>query len=113
MALIYHYTDKDGFSGVRSAYPSWRFAVSDPPPEYHPAGAYFTNLLPSNRQLAKKLRIPVRKTEFCFEFLDAGDLRPLPGGRGEFVFYSPKEYLVTRDRQMYNGERERWKEEAA
>jgi len=111
--LAYHYTDKDGFNGVRSAFPDWLFVASEPPPVGHPFGAYFTNLLPSNKQLAKKLRIPAVKTEYCYEFLDSGDLVPLHGNRGEYIFYSPEDYRVRTERQRYNGLRTDWEESAS
>jgi hypothetical protein len=111
--FAYHYTDKNGFNGIRSTHPDWKFAVCQPPPEHHPPGAYFTSLVPTDRQLAKKLRIPVYKTEYCFEFADVRDLKPIRGDRGQCVFYSPEEYCVTPVRQRYNGERADWKESAA
>jgi hypothetical protein len=30
-------------------------------------------------------------------------LKPLPGGRGEVIFYSPEDYPVERDRQIAHG----------
>ena len=32
-----------------------------------------------------------------------GDLKPLVGGRGAFIFYSPTDYEVEPDRQGYHG----------
>lgn len=104
MQHLFHYTDDDGYNGIRSQ-PDWVFMASEAPGG-HPHGAYFTNLDPTTRNLANRLRVPTRKTEFLFCFQDQSDLRPLPGGRGQFIFYSPGDYTVTRDRQVFHGSRE-------
>jgi hypothetical protein len=69
----------------------------------HPFGAYFTTLPRGTRNLAQRLRIPKSKLQYVFEFTDAGDLTPLPGGRGQFIFYSPNVYEVEPSRQGYEG----------
>lgn len=98
-----HYTDKAGFDGIRSA-PEWKFRAETPPRDSgHERGAYFTNLPRDAPQLAKKLRIPRAKTEYFFEFKDAGDLSPLNGGRGDFIFFSSSDYLVEKARQLASG----------
>jgi hypothetical protein len=38
-----------------------------------------------------------------FRFMDLGDLKPFPGPRGRFVFFSPTDYLVAMSRQQYAG----------
>jgi hypothetical protein len=38
--------------------------------------------------------------------VDANDLMPLDGDRGEFIFYSPADYIVAQDRQIYHGKRD-------
>jgi hypothetical protein len=96
-----HFTNLAGYNGIRAA-PIWRFIASQPPGN-HPFGAYFTTLSPSTPNLAKKLRIPVDKLKYVFEFVDVGDLTPLPGGRGAYIFYSALDYLVAQDRQIYHG----------
>ncbi|HEY3968115.1 MAG TPA: hypothetical protein VGM05_26365, partial [Planctomycetaceae bacterium] len=82
----------------------WRFKAEQPPPVYHPFGAYFTTLSQETQNLAQRLRIPLDKTQFFFSFDDAGDLKSLPGGRGRYVLYSPHDYLVEASRQHDSGE---------
>src|SRR5207248_9227796 len=97
-----HFTDRDGYNGI-VAQPTWVFKASQPPGD-HPVGAYFTTLGPETPKLSKKLGIPRRKLQYLFTFEDVGDLTRLPGGRGEFIFYSPTDYEVAADRQQYAGE---------
>lgn len=96
-----HFTDQDGYNGIRARSP-WLFKASQPPGN-HPFGAYFTTLAPGTPHLAQRPRIPRRKTEYVFSFVDANDLKPLRGGRGEYIFYSPHDYEVEDDRQVYCG----------
>lgn len=96
-----HYTDQDGYNAIK-AQPTWRFKASQPP-GIHPYRVYFTTLEPDHPKLAKKLRVPKEKLEYVFRFVDAGDLMPLPGGRGQYVFYSPTDYEVDASRQTYAG----------
>src|SRR5437660_1245920 len=98
-----HYTDQDGYNAIRASSP-WRFRASQPPdPKSHPFGAYFTTLPPDTPNLAIRLRIPKRKLEYLFSFVDGGDLIPLDGDRGEWIFYSREDYYVEKDRQLYHG----------
>lgn len=96
-----HYTDRDGFNGI-SSQPTWEFKASKPPGD-HPKGAYFTTLNQDTRNLAQKLRIPRSKLAFIFVFTGGEDLTPLDGGRGQYIFYSPDDYLVGKDRQTRCG----------
>src|SRR5579884_3688793 len=96
-----HYTDLAGYNGIRSTV-DWLFKAHQPPGS-HPFGAYFTTLQRGTPNLAARLRIPKSKLQYVFEFTDAGDLRPLPGGRGQFIFYSPADYNVVKSRQLYAG----------
>jgi hypothetical protein len=96
-----HFTDQDGYNGIRAGSP-WCFRAGQPPGN-HPFGAYFTTLPPGTPNLAKRLGIPKSKLEYVFMFSDRGDLQPLPGGRGEWIFYSPEDYFVAADRQTYSG----------
>jgi hypothetical protein len=98
---VFHYTDKDGYDAIRSQQ-VWRFKAAQPPGG-HPHGAYFTTLPPDTKSLANKLRIPRRKLAYVFCFVDAGDLVPLPGNRGAYIVYSPGDYEVVVDRQLYEG----------
>ena len=104
MSSMFHYTNADGYKAIGSS-PEWLFRATQPPgdPEAHPFSAYFTDLPESDLQLANKLRIPRKKLHYVFEFVDQGDLHPLPGGRGRNIFYSPVEYRVSRERQLRSG----------
>lgn len=99
--LQYHYTTRDAGKAI-SSQEVWSFKAHQPP-SGHPLGAYFTTLPVQTRNLAKRLRLPLRKTEHFFAFTDAGDLLRLPGGRGDFIFYSTSDYLVVADRQEASG----------
>ncbi len=98
-----HFTDLRGFNGIR-AVPIWRFLAAQPPGP-RPFGAYFTPLSPQTRNLARRLGLPKDKLEYVFSFTDRGDLIPLRGGRGAYVFYSRTDYEVEPDRQTYHGKR--------
>ena len=100
--VMAHYTDMAGFKGISSA-TVWRFLVAQPPAVQHPPGAYFTTLARGTPLLAQRLRIPRAKIEYVFEFKDAGDLEPIEGGRGAFIFFSRTEYRVAESRQTYFG----------
>ena len=97
-----HFTDKSGYNAI-SSQPDWCFKASKPPAD-HPVGAYFTTLAPQSPNLAVRLRIPREKLKFVFQFFDAGDLLPLEGGRGAYIFYSPSDYVVVESRQRFKGE---------
>ena len=102
-----HFSDKEGYNGI-VATSTWRFRASQPPGD-HPFGAYFTTLAPDTPNLAKRLGIPKRKLEYLFSFEDRGDLRPLQNKRGRlnkrgrWIFYSPQDYYVEEERQVYSG----------
>ena len=101
-----HFTDKTGYNGIRAS-PIWRFWASQPPdPVNHPFGAYFTTLTPDTPNLAIKLGIPKRKLEYLFSFVDKNDLIALDNDRGEWIFYSPRDYEVEKERQVYHGKSE-------
>jgi hypothetical protein len=98
---LFHYTEKAAYDAIRSQV-VWHFVAAQPPGQ-HPFGAYFTTLGKDTPNLAKRLRIPRTKLAFFFEFTDVGDLTPLPGGRGQFIFYSPTDYDVDQPRQIDHG----------
>ena len=104
-ALMAHYTDRDGFNGIRSAR-VWKFIAAQPPTSEHSPGAYFTTLGRGTPLLAQRLRIPRRKIEYVFEFTDAGTLQSIDGGRGAYIFFSSVDYLVDEPRQQYAGPRD-------
>jgi hypothetical protein len=101
---LFHYTNVAGFNGIRSN-PVWKFVASQPPGD-HPRGAYFTTLGRGTPLLAQKLRIPKSKLEYFFEFMSVGDLEPIRGGRGSFIFYSSEDYEVEPSRQLDKGKTE-------
>jgi hypothetical protein len=96
-----HFTNTNGYNGIR-AFPVWHFWASKPPGD-HPLGAYFTTLSAKTPSLAKRLGIPKSKLKYVFSFTNLGDLTPLPGARGRFIFYSGIEYKVAPERQTYCG----------
>ena len=104
MATMLHYTDSEGSKAIGSS-PEWLFRAAQPPgdPKAHPFGTYFTDLAEGDPMLARKLRIPRAKLHYVFEFVDKGDLRRLPGGRGRNIFFSPVDYLVARELQLRSG----------
>jgi hypothetical protein len=104
MGVVHHYTNAAAYNAIRAVSP-WRFRASQPPGN-HPFGTYFTTLPPDTPNLAKRLRIPKDKLEYVFIFTDVGDLTPLPGGRGQYIFYSPVDYGVEKDRQVFHGKSE-------
>ena len=104
MSRLFHYTNVDGFNGIRAT-PIWHFRASKPPTD-HPVGAYFTTYDESTPLLAQKLRIPRSKIEYVFIFSDNGDLKPISGGRGKHIFYSPSDYFVDEPRQIAKKRRE-------
>ena len=59
----------------------------------HEAGAYFTNLGPKSPNLAIKIRVPREKLSHVFAVIDEGDLRELPGERGEHIFFAHRGLL--------------------
>jgi hypothetical protein len=102
-----HYTNQEGYNGIQSQ-PDWIFRANQPRAKHNPVGAYFTTYLPDEPHLAVKLFVPRRKLEYMFQFQDIGDLELILGGRGrnKRIFYSPEDYIVTKEseRQIYKGE---------
>jgi hypothetical protein len=103
MHNLFHYTDVDGWNGIRSQ-PVWRFKASKPKDPARPVGAYFTDIEPTAtnlRTLHKKIRVPKVKQAYVFWFLGTDGLSQLNGGRGRDrrIFFSPVDYNVMKDRQ--------------
>lgn len=98
---LFHYTEQNAYNAIRSQ-AVWHFLASQPPGN-HPFGAYFTSHGRTTKNLAQRLRIPKSKLACFFEFSDAGDLIPLPGGRGRYVLYSSVDYDVNPARQIDHG----------
>jgi hypothetical protein len=102
----FHYTTRDSWKAI-SSQTVWVFKGGQPPiPDSHPFGAYFTTLPVGTPRLAKLLRLPARKVECFFSFRDVGDLHPLRGGRGDFIFVSYTDYPVAEERQLAHGARQ-------
>jgi hypothetical protein len=99
--MMHHYTDQTGYDAIRASV-DWHFKANQPPGQ-HPFGAYFTTLVRGTVNLAQRLRVPRTKIQYVFEFTDSGDLTPLPGGRGQYIFYAPADYDVVVARQQYQG----------
>lgn len=99
-----HYTNKASWNAIRSQV-DWVFKAHKPPGP-HPTAAYFTTLPPDAPNLAIRLGIPAAKIQYVFCFFDAGDLKPLPGDRGKFIFFSGNDYVVPENRQQDCGLRE-------
>ena len=101
---MFHYTNDKGYKAIVSQ-KIWLFKASQPPCD-HPKAAYFTNLPPGTKNLAKRLFVRgcADKVTFVFCFSGGDDLTPLDGGRGAFVFYSLEDYPVEETRQMLHGE---------
>jgi len=100
-----HFTDKPGYQAIRSQ-PTWVFKAGKPRAKHNPVGAYFTDYSPDEPNLSVKVFVPKDKLQFLFSFSDANDLLPLPGGRGRerHIYYSPEDYSVERERQLFEGE---------
>jgi hypothetical protein len=99
--LMYHYTDRAGYNGIRAGI-DWHFKANTPPPRdsNHPFGVYFTPLGPGTRRLSPRISVPTRKLQFVFAFWDAGDLTPLRGQRRDRIFYTTADYVVEKSRQV-------------
>ncbi len=96
-----HYTNDSSHKAI-SSQPAWVFKAQTPPGN-HPTGAYFTTLRPGTPNLASRLRIPTSKLAYVFGFDGQDGLKPLEGGRGKYVFWSPVDYNVDKPRQRYHG----------
>ncbi|HRX87124.1 MAG TPA: hypothetical protein P5572_19025 [Phycisphaerae bacterium] len=96
-----HYTDTGGYKAISSQV-TWLFRASTPPGGRR-RGAYFTTLKPTTRNLAARLRIPREKTTHVFAFCGNEGLRPIEGGRGQYIFWSSNDYAVEAHRQEFHG----------
>ena len=106
---VFHYTDKDGWNGIRSQV-DWIFKASTPPGD-HETGAYFTQYAPTTPKLEKKLLLPKDKREYVFHFIGLEGLIPgKVGRRRRRIFISLVDYRVERTRQRYNGLSDSWEE---
>src|SRR2546423_10995701 len=97
-----HYTNLKGFNGIRAVSP-WCFKATRQRLRTKRRAAYFTTLLPSDPNFVRRVRLPKKKREYRFCFTDIGDLSPIPGPGGKYVFFSPGDYYVDTPRQLYSG----------
>lgn len=104
---VFHYTDVDGYNAIRSQ-SNWRFKAYQPKDPRRPRGAYFTDIEPTEanlRTLFKRIRVPRAKQEYVFWFVGTERLRRLNDGRGRdrWIYFSPMDYDVSKDRQRRAG----------
>jgi hypothetical protein len=95
-----HFTDKGGFNAIGSQ-EAWTFKAVQPRAPHQPVGAYFTTYEPTERNLSKKIFVPVVKLAYVFKFNPPSALLSIPGGRGRLgkIFYSTTDYDVDRAHQ--------------
>lgn len=110
MPNTFHYTDQDGWNAIRSQ-KEWPFKASQPKAPDRPAGAYFTDIEPTEqnlRTLHKRIRVPKVKQEFVFWFVGREGLSQLFGGRGrdKRIYFSPVDYHVPEARQRHGDKTE-------
>jgi hypothetical protein len=107
---VFHYTDCDGWNGIRSQM-NWLFRANTPPG--HLFGAYFTPCPPNTQNLHRKLGnpYPKAKREYAFAFHGREGLVPAVelGGRAAHVWRSPVDYRVERPRQQYADLSSEWR----
>lgn len=96
-----HFTNQKGWNAIRAT-TIWVFKAKKQRGG-RPRVAYFTTLDLGDPRFFRITRLPVAKRTFVFRFIDADDLIPRAGPLGQFVFYSPKDYPVTTDRQRFEG----------
>jgi hypothetical protein len=99
--LMFHYADGDGYKAVVSQV-DWTFKRSQPPGD-NECGVYFTALRPSDHRLSARTRIPKAQQEFVFAFRGDDGLERKRGGKGAYIFWTSKDYVVVESRQVYHG----------
>lgn len=99
-----HFTNKEGFNAIRSQV-DWTFVARQPAAAHNPVGAYFTTYEKDEPELSVRIFVPREKLAYVFTFEDVGDLSVLPGGRGrnKRIFFSPRDYVVGKTRQQFEG----------
>ncbi|MEV0806664.1 polymorphic toxin-type HINT domain-containing protein [Micromonospora sp. NPDC050200] len=105
---VYHYTDKKGFNGIKSQDP-YQILPGD---SKNGAGPFFSTKSPA--QLTepgafKKLGITSAKSEYVLEMrVPKSALKPLRGGRGQFILEAPGGLTVPRRNVSFIGKTEDW-----
>lgn len=110
MPNTFHYTDMQGWNGIRSQI-DWTFKATQPRDPDRPIGAYFTDIEPTEeslRTLHKRIRIPKVKQEYVFWFTGREGLTQLFDGRGrdKRIFFSPADYCVPTERHRHGDKTE-------
>jgi hypothetical protein len=60
-------------------------------------------LRPDVNRFSARTRIPKAKQAFVFDFDGDDGLEPVDGGKGDYIFWSPIDYVVLKPRQRYHG----------
>ena len=90
---VWHYTDRKGFVGINS---SGKIKAGAPRSgRNNPEGAYFTTLSPDQVKNLGKLGLTNDKFQYFFKLRVPKDsLKSLPGGRGNYIKYSPDDVAL-------------------
>jgi RHS repeat-associated protein len=109
---VYHYTNKDGYNGIRSGDP---YQIK-PGESKNGPGPFFTNLSPDDLTepgaFKKKLGVTNEKSQYVVELkVPKSRLVPLRGGRGAHVFSIPGGISVPRPKVRYIGPTSGWSAE--
>jgi RHS repeat-associated protein len=100
---VYHYTDRNGFNGIRSGDPH----EIRPGSSKNGAGPFVTTRSPADLTAPnafKKLGLTSAKSQYVMEFtVPKSSLVPLRGGRGAFIFEIPGGITVPRPKVSYFG----------
>lgn len=106
--IVYHYTDKRGFNGIRSTDP-YRIRQGD---SKNGAGPFFTTRSPADNAAPnayKKLGITREKSQYVVEFeIDPARLDRLKGDRGDFIFMIRGGVQIPRGDVHYIGPTASW-----
>jgi RHS repeat-associated protein len=105
---VFHYTDKSSFNTINSSNPL-HFKASQPRarPD-NPKGVYLTTKAPDEVDFGKIGMVRSKGTHVFDFVVERQKLRPLRGGRGEYVLYSPTDLYVPRSDVNYAGLTSQW-----
>ncbi|MBB5959673.1 RHS repeat-associated protein [Saccharothrix tamanrassetensis] len=103
---VFHYTDKKSFGGITSG-KDLTFKSSSPK-KGNPHGVYVTTRSPGEVDLGKIGMVNSKATHVIDFMVDQHKIRPLRGGRGSYVQYSPTDLTVPRSDVRYAGPRAGW-----
>ena len=105
---VYHYTDEKAYKAIISQRPNYLFKASQPD-SVHAKGVYVTPMSPS--QILHKpggfksyLGITKEKSQYYFKFkVEKCKLKKIKGMRGNHVWFSPTNLLVTQHQMLEHG----------